>query len=114
MCRKQFVKNTKTRIWRNKKNRLPEECHREVDYCGLEPDGYELGSRILEEQGCCKAHKWTHSDDGYYGNGDHQVKVIISFQINNGKCFFLCKWSDQEKIKDECNWSHNDQLVECI
>ena len=98
----------------DRRSRAARKCHREVDCSGLEPDGYELGSGIFEEQGCCEAHKRTHSYDGYYGNGYHQVKGIVSFQINNGKCFFLCKWSNQEEIKNECNWSHDDQLVECI
>ena len=94
---------------------LPEKCHREVDCSGLEPDGYELGSGIFEEQGCCEAHKRTHSYDGYYGNGDHQVKGIVSFQINNGKCFFLCKWCRiRKKSRMNAIGPDNDQLVECI
>ena len=45
---------------------LPEECHRKVHCCCLEPCGNDLTCRCMFDQHSCrKAHTWTHKCNGY-------------------------------------------------
>ena len=92
-------------------DQLPEKCHREVKSCCLKPYRNELASCILEENGCCKAHKRAHKSNRGNGDGkDHAERMTVT-EIHHTVCTCECKLGHDEEIKDKSDRSHDHQLM---